>query len=62
MIFYEFIKSSLEEKSLLAGYYVAVGIVLTHIVYGANFIIGYIKKPELQLKKFDSKTGNYVEG
>ena len=62
LLFYEFIKNCLEERSLLAGYYVAVGIVLTHIVYGINFIVGYIKKPELQLKKFDTQTGNYVEG
>jgi len=38
------------------------GAFLTHIFYGANFLIGIMKKPRLELKKFDNKTGNYVEG
>ena len=38
------------------------GVFLTHIVYGVNFLIGIIRKPELKLKKYDKKTGNYVEG
>ncbi|EKD96182.1 MAG: glycosyltransferase [uncultured bacterium] len=62
LILYEFIRVSIKDKSILAGLYVAAGIVLTHIVYGVNFIIGLLKKPELKLKKFSSKVGNYVEG
>ncbi|MBW6441648.1 glycosyltransferase [Patescibacteria group bacterium] len=38
------------------------GVFLTHIYYGVNFLIGIMKKPELKLKKYDKKTGNYVEG
>jgi len=58
----EFIHISVKDKSLTAGLYVAFGIFLTHMVYGVNFIIGLLKKPELKLKKFDSTTGNFVEG
>jgi len=38
------------------------GIFLTHLVYGANFLVGFIKRPALKLKAVDSKTGNYIEG
>ena len=38
------------------------GAILTHIVYGFNFIIGFVVKPKLQLKSVDTKTGNYNEG
>lgn len=62
VILFEFARNVFKEKSLLSGYYVAVGIFLTHIVYGINFIIGYIKKPELELRKLDNTTGNYIEG
>ncbi len=38
------------------------GIFLTHVVYGVNFIIGFLKKPELELRSIDKKTGNYLGG
>jgi len=62
LVSFEFIRVSIKDRSLLSGLYVAIGIVLTHIVYGVNFIIGLLKKPELKLKKFGGKTGNYIEG
>lgn len=62
VMFFECVKKASEEKSLLAGCYMSVGMLLTHVVYGFNFIIGYIKKPELKLRKFDVKTGNYIGG
>jgi glycosyltransferase involved in cell wall biosynthesis len=62
ILLYEFVIKSFEQESLLAGYYVSLGMFLTHIVYGYNFIIGYIKRPSLKLRKIDSKTGNYIGG
>ncbi|HLB51721.1 hypothetical protein A3F07_00815 [candidate division WWE3 bacterium RIFCSPHIGHO2_12_FULL_38_15] len=62
LISIEVVRVSIKDKSLKVGLYVAGGIVLTHIVYGVNFIIGLLKKPELKLKKFGGKAGNYVEG
>ncbi len=58
----EFISSSLEEDNYLIGIYTAIGIFLTHVVYGINFIIGFIKRPVLQLRHVDSKTKNYLGG
>jgi len=51
-----------KENSVKAAVYVMAGILLTHLVYGANFIVGFIKRPTLQLKAVDKKTGNYSEG
>jgi glycosyltransferase involved in cell wall biosynthesis len=62
ILLYEFIIKSFEQESILAGYYVSIGMFLTHIVYGYNFIVGYIKRPGLKLREIDSKTGNYIEG
>lgn len=58
----EFISSSLEEDNYLIGIYTAFGIFLTHLVYGINFIIGFIKRPMLQLRHVDRKTKNYLGG
>ena len=58
----EFIKVTIKERSLDAGIHVVEGIFLTHIVYGINFVIGFIKKPKLKLKAVDQITGNYSEG
>lgn len=38
------------------------GVFLTHVYYGYNFLVGIIKKPRLELKKYSSETGNYTEG
>lgn len=52
----------LKETSLLAVYYCAVGIFWTHLVYGLNFIVGFVKRPALQLKNVDKVSGNYIGG
>ncbi len=62
VLLYEFVIKSFEQESLLAGYYVSLGMFLTHIVYGYNFIIGYIIRPSLKLRKVDAETGNYIGG
>jgi cellulose synthase/poly-beta-1,6-N-acetylglucosamine synthase-like glycosyltransferase len=51
-------------KEKIPGYLLLmpVGIFLTHLIYGINFIIGFNRKPTLKLKNYDSRTGNYVEG
>jgi len=49
-------------RGLKMGAYVALGIFLTHLVYGYYFIVGFIRRPHLKLKKFDAKTGDYIEG
>ncbi len=51
-----------EENQPTAHFDFMKGVFLTHIYYGINFLIGIMKKPKLELKKFDDKTGNYVEG
>jgi cellulose synthase/poly-beta-1,6-N-acetylglucosamine synthase-like glycosyltransferase len=51
-----------KDHSIKASLYVAAGIFLTHVVYGINFITGFIMKPRLKLKAVDTKTGNYSEG
>ncbi len=59
------IESSLaakKAKNLTAFYYIFVGILATHVVYGINFIWGFIKRPKLQLRGVDEKTGNYIGG
>lgn len=62
ILLYEFIIKSFEQESIRAGYYVSIGMFLTHIVYGYNFIVGYIKRPGLKLRNLDEATGNYIEG
>ncbi len=52
----------LKDKDLKGAVYVTVGIFLTHIVYGTNFIIGIMKKPALKLRGIDKTTGNYLGG
>lgn len=49
-------------KNLKELYYVYVGIILTHLFYGINFIIGFINRPSLELRSFDKKTGKYLGG
>ena len=55
-------KVAMLEKSLVAGFCVGMGIFLTHIIYGVNFVIGFLRRPELKLRNFDEKTGNYLGG
>ena len=58
----EMVNVYIKDRSLRASFYVAAGIFLTHVVYGINFITGFIMKPRLKLKAVDEKTGNYSEG
>lgn len=58
----EGIRKTRKENTVNAFTYFTVGVFLTHIVYGYNFLIGFIKKPRLKLKSIDTKTGNYNEG
>ncbi|KKS07475.1 hypothetical protein A3K01_02710 [candidate division WWE3 bacterium RIFOXYD1_FULL_43_17] len=51
-----------KDKTILGAAYVVVGIFLTHIVYGGNFIIGFPHKPKLKLRRVDKTTGNYLGG
>lgn len=51
-----------KDKSIKAAVCVGLGIFLTHIVYGFNFIVGFIRKPKLDLRKIDLVTGNYIGG
>ncbi|MFZ5424764.1 MAG: glycosyltransferase [Patescibacteria group bacterium] len=62
LIVYESTRVILHDKNLLAGFYVALGIMATHFIYGLNFIVGLVKRPTLQLRSFDSSTGNYLGG
>lgn len=54
--------AGIKSKSIMAIPSVFFGILFTHLVYGTNFIIGFIKRPELKLKSVDKTTGNYSEG
>ena len=62
ILLYESVKVMFMNKSLLAGVYVFLGIFLTHMVYGINFIIGIAKRPKLKLRNIDSRSGNYLGG
>ena len=53
---------AIEDLNPISGLLVFVGIILTHIVYGINFIIGLLKRPKLQLRSVDINTGNYLGG
>lgn len=62
IVTYESTKASIEEHNLLVFPFVGAGIFLTHVVYGVYFIIGLIRKPKLQLKNFNVRTGSYIGG
>jgi len=51
-----------KEKSAKAVFDFIKGVFLTHIYYGVNFLIGIMKRPELELRGYDKKTGNYIGG
>ena len=61
-LFTESCRVVFKEKSIKAFFYMYVGVFLTHIIYGMNFIWGYIKKPSLNLRGVDEETGNYTGG
>ncbi len=62
MLIYKAFVVYLKEKNTLLSLYVLAGTFMTHLVYGANFMIGFIKRPKLKLKAVDTKSGNYSEG
>ncbi len=49
-------------NSLRAALYVIAGIFTTHLVYGANFIVGILRRPKLKLRGVDTSTGDYLGG
>lgn len=62
LLFEESLRVMFKDRSLEMGLYVFWGIFLTHIVYGYNFMYGFLVRPKLVLKSVDTKTGNYNEG
>lgn len=62
LLLIESTKISKENKILKMGFYAGVGIFLTHLVYGLNFIHGFLIKPKLQLRPIDKTTGKYLGG
>ena len=62
LIVVESLRAFVKEKDLRAIFYVGAGIFLTHIIYGINFIIGLLKKPKLEYRSVDEKTGQYLGG
>lgn len=62
LLIYESLRVVLIDRSLIGGLLVGIGILLTHIVYGTNFIIGFLIRPQLKLKKYNPETGDYIEG
>ena len=62
LVVLESAKIFIKGKNLHEAVYVGLGIVFTHLVYGINFIIGFMKRPKLQLRKVDKTTGNYLGG
>lgn len=62
LLFLESLRTTVKEKKPIVFFYMSVGIFLTHIVYGINFMLGYIKKPSLKLRGIDASSGNYLGG
>ncbi|MFH1295423.1 MAG: glycosyltransferase [bacterium] len=58
----EMIKVYSSEKHLKLALYTVLGIFLTHIVYGVNFIHGLLIRPKLKLRSIDTQSGNYIGG
>lgn len=50
------------EKNIKLALYTGLGIFLTHIIYGLNFIHGLLIRPKLILRRVDAKSGNYLGG
>ena len=51
-----------KEKNMKSAFDFVKGVFLTHIYYGVNFLIGIMKRPDLELRGYDKKTGNYIGG
>jgi glycosyltransferase involved in cell wall biosynthesis len=63
LILIESIKvSHKEDRRVRAGFDFFVAVLATHVYYGLHFLIGLFRTPRLKLKRFDLKTGNYIEG
>jgi len=61
-LFLESVRVVALEKNLLSGVLFVVGAFETHIIYGINFISGFLKRPKLIHRKFDEQTGKYIGG
>ncbi|MFC1621909.1 glycosyltransferase [Patescibacteria group bacterium] len=62
LVFVEAFRAFFKERKIISLGSAFLGIISTHLVYGINFIIGFMKKPELKLRRIDKVTGNYIEG
>ncbi len=63
LVFIEALRVCVKEENKLRAFDdFSKAVIATHIYYGVNFLIGILRRPKLKLKKFDKKTGNYVEG
>ncbi len=62
LIIAEIAKVYLSERYLKLALCTGLGIFLTHIVYGLNFIHGLLIRPKLKLRGIDVKSGNYIGG
>jgi len=56
------IRVFLDDWNPVTSVLVFIGVILTHIVYGINFMIGFVRRPRLKLRSFDLDTGNYLGG
>jgi glycosyltransferase involved in cell wall biosynthesis len=62
LVLLESIRVSMQENNPRVAPLFVVGMFLTHITYGTNFIMGLLFKPKLKLKRYNFETGNYLEG
>ncbi|MFA6982309.1 MAG: glycosyltransferase [Patescibacteria group bacterium] len=62
VLLFEGIRVTRKEGSVKAVLYFMQGVFLTHFTYGLNFIIGFVRKPQLELRDVDQNTGNYLGG
>lgn len=58
----EALKVVKSDKHLKLALYTGLGIFLTHVIYGLNFIHGLLIRPKLKLRGVDVKSGNYIGG
>lgn len=62
LLFIEITRVYFKDQNIKESLYVGVGILLTHFIYGINFIVGFMKRPKLQLRGIDLETGSYLGG
>lgn len=62
LLLIESTKVLVKDVSVISAFTFAFGVFATHVVYGINFLLGFIRRPKLKLKAVDPKTGNYSEG